>query len=125
MERVTFELNSEDRGPEYGAEMALAKQMQEIACKEFPGYGWVCGADLRKTAGIVTMRLPPLMAEGIVYVEHAEKLNNYNDLVAFVKKSGGEILERFRLPRAKLTIESFDDARARYQPVTRLHMMPN
>lgn len=87
-----------------------ARRVMSVLLKEYPGHLWCVEHDLAQ--GICKISIPILMGIGYWYVLN---LATHGDLTpGMVIVAGGEILERYGLPRCRLEIGSFLDARARY-----------
>lgn len=85
----------------------LARRVNEILTKAFPGYPWRSAADSRQ--GVIYFSIPILMGPTL---NHVIRLADWGDLSArLVRKGGGEILDRFNLPYTKFEESSFLHAR--------------
>lgn len=77
----------------------MAKNCGEILERHYPGWEWAVGVG----QGLVRIHAGKLdMQYG--YVLHADKIDN--DYQA-VKRAGGEILERYRMPRNGFRVEKY------------------
>lgn len=88
-------------------DMWAASQVNAILDKEFPGYPWSSNCDARQ--GVVYFGIPVLMGPTL---RHVVRLAEWSDLTPdLVRTGGGEILERFNLPRTGFEVASFLHAR--------------
>lgn len=94
----------------------LAREIMRLLTEFYPGYFWTVTADIEQ--GVATIAIPTLMGR-FSYILHADKIANANDMVAAIKKGGGEILERFRLHRGRMNPAEYHDARSS-NPIGRL-----
>lgn len=88
------------------ADVSLCKHVYECLTINYPGHDWLVGAD--SFAGIVTIDLPytkPYHLRNYGYVLHMSSADA-PDARTRVRRAGGELLERFGLPRAGATEES-------------------
>lgn len=85
----------------------VARRTTELLERAYPGHPWLVEADSGK--GVVTLSLPILMGGNWVY------LIKWADLTpARVVAAGGEVLERYRLPRGRFDLSRFLEARDRH-----------
>ena len=88
------------------ADLATARAVRRILDTAYPGHDWEVLADSRQ--GYVAFRIPALMGTNYAYLVKGRDLTP-----EAVLKGGGELLERYRLPRAKFNLDRFLEARAR------------
>ena len=93
-----------------GAEMEIAKNITEILQHFYPGHFWMVHVDARQ--GIAYLKIPTLMPKSHCYNIHLHRVSGPNDLARVVKQFGGEILERFNIPRSGIDIPAYCAARA-------------
>ena len=103
-----FIADSDDpQGSRARYDLWVARRAMELLEGAYPGHPWMVEADSAR--GIVTVSLPVLMGGNWVY------LIKWADLApARVVAAGGEVLERYRLPRGGFELGSFLEARARH-----------
>lgn len=106
---VGFDPLTDQPGARRDAELNLARQMMEILQREFPGYPWGCRADSR--GGILGITIPGLTGPTAQFVVHIDAVQNEDDLKRWMKRAGGELLERFRLSRSGFNLLQFQDAK--------------
>ena len=88
-------------------EIWVATRAFELLDRAYPGFIWFVECDLAK--GGVAIALPVLMGGNWVYFIRLRDLTP-----ARVIAAGGEILERYRLPRGKFELGSFLGARDKH-----------
>ncbi len=88
-------------------DQGIARDVAEILVKEYFGYAWKVTSEIKQ--GIVYFQIPELMGPTLNFVI---KLGDYKDLTpAFIKKCGGELLERMHLPRGQIDMALMQNAR--------------
>jgi hypothetical protein len=87
------------------ADVAAAKTVRRILDAAYPGHDWEVLADSGQ--GYVAFRIPALMGANFAYLIKGRDLTP-----EAVLKGGGELLERYRLPREKFDLDRFLEARA-------------
>jgi hypothetical protein len=84
----------------------VARRAYALLDRAYPGHGWQVIAD--SAQGYVGVRLPILTGGNWAY------LIKWPDLTpAQVIRAGGELLERYRLPRGRFEVGTFLEARER------------
>src|SRR5262249_38342894 len=86
-------------------DLATARAVRRILATAYPGYDWEVVAD--SAQGYVAFRIPALMGMNYAYLVKGRDLTP-----EAVLKGGGELLERYRLPRGKFDLDRFLEARA-------------
>lgn len=92
------------------ADIALCKWVYERLERDYPGHDWMIGAN--SESGVVTIDLPyekPPQYRNYGYLLHIRPLHGTATAKRRVRYAGGELLERFGLPRGPAT----DETRAR------------
>jgi hypothetical protein len=85
----------------------VARRAYALLDRAYPGHGWQVIAD--SAQGYVGIRLPILTGGNWAY------LIKWADLTpGQVIRAGGELLERYRLPRGRFELGRFLDAREKY-----------
>src|SRR5262249_43736587 len=87
------------------ADMATARAVRRILDTAYPGHDWEVVAD--SAQGYVAFRIPALMGMNYAYLVKGRDLTP-----TAVLTGGGELLERYRLPRGKFDLDRFLQARA-------------
>jgi hypothetical protein len=88
-------------------DLATARAVRRILDTAYPGHDWEVLAD--SAQGYVAFRIPALMGANWAY------LIKGRDLTAeAVLKGGGELLERYRLPRGRFDLDRFLAAREQH-----------
>jgi hypothetical protein len=88
-------------------DIAAARAVRRILDVAYPGHDWEVVADSRQ--GYVAFRIPALMGMNYAYLVKGKDLTP-----AAVLKGGGELLERYRLPRGKFNLDRFLEAREKH-----------
>ncbi len=88
-------------------EQWVATKIFEDLERHYPGHNWHVLCDLEK--GGVAIGLPTLMAFNDVYWIRMRDLTPVQ-----VARAGGELLERYRLPRGRFELGSFLEAREKH-----------
>jgi hypothetical protein len=88
-------------------DVAAAKAVRRILDQAYPGHDWEVVAD--SAQGYVAFRIPALMGGNWAYLIRAKDVTP-----EAVRKGGGELLERYRLPRGKFDLDRFLAARAEH-----------
>jgi hypothetical protein len=100
-------LNGHD--PHKGTDEALCAAIFAVLIEHYPGHFWQIIADAEQ--GIARIRIPILMGQTLGYTLHLDKITSPNDLKRAVILAGGEILERWRIPRGTFDLGAFLTAR--------------
>jgi hypothetical protein len=87
------------------ADLAAARSVRRILDTAYPGYDWEVVADSGQ--GYVAFRIPALMGANWAYLIRGKDVS-----AEAVLTGGGELLERYRLPRGKFHLDRFLAARA-------------
>jgi hypothetical protein len=88
-------------------DVATACAVRRILDAAYPGHDWDVIADSGQ--GYVAFRIPALMGINFAYLIKGRELTP-----AAVLAGGGELLERYRLPRGKFDLDRFLEARAEH-----------
>jgi hypothetical protein len=89
------------------ADLAAAGSVRRILDAAYPGHDWEVIAD--SGHGYVAFRIPPLMGANWAYLIKGRDLTP-----EAVLKGGGELLERYRLPRGKFDLDRFLETRDKH-----------
>ena len=87
------------------ADLAAAASVRRMLDTAYPGHDWEVVAD--SAQGYVAFRIPALMGMNYAYLVKGRDLTP-----AAVLNGGGELLERYRLPRGKFDLDRYLQARA-------------
>jgi hypothetical protein len=101
---VRFLPSGEGSADRASSDIAAATAVRRILDAAYPGYDWEVVAD--SAQGYVAVRIPTLMGGNWAY-----KLNGKDVTPQAVVRGGGEVLERYRLPRGKFDLDRFLEAR--------------
>jgi hypothetical protein len=88
-------------------DVAAAKAVRRILDQAYPGHDWEVVAD--SGHGYVAFRIPALMGANWAYLIKGSDLTS-----EAVLKGGGELLERYRLPRGKFDLDRFLETRDKH-----------
>jgi hypothetical protein len=104
---VSLELRHERNGTHgdehIAADMDMAKQVGECLHKHYRGHFWAVHVDSKQ--GVCLISIPVLLGNW----KYLIKLRDLTPLAVF--NAGGEILERFNIPRSALDVAAFCEAR--------------
>jgi hypothetical protein len=89
------------------ADLAAARAVRRILDVAYPGHDWEVVADSGQ--GYVAFRIPALMGQNWAYLVKGKDLT-----AEAVLKGGGELLERYRLPRGRFELGRFLEAREKH-----------
>ena len=95
--------------PYIGADLALTKAIADKLQAHYPAHPWM--VKVTHAQGVAMIKLPLVMKRHQEFVLHIDKLKSDPGLRAVVR-AGGEILERYNMPRHGFSLERFLDARA-------------
>lgn len=117
--RPQQEMRFESTSPEVpgsnlkAAEKSLGSDILSILELHYPSHFWRVVVDIPQ--GIAHVSIPILMGPAKKYILHLDRIVSVPDLKRAVVTAGGEILERFKIPRASLDtgLSEFLDARER------------
>jgi hypothetical protein len=87
------------------ADLAAARAVRRILDTAYPGHDWEVAADSAQS--YVAFRIPALMGANYAYLVKGRDLT-----AEAILKGGGELLERYRLPRGRFDLDRFLAARA-------------
>jgi hypothetical protein len=93
--------------PHGNADVALAKRIGECLHLHYPGHAWL--VEVEHAQGIARVSIPHLMGSVACYVIHLGKLA-VDPRMDIVCRAGGEILERYQLPRNRFDYWQFAEA---------------
>jgi hypothetical protein len=88
-------------------DLAAARSVRRILDTAYPGHDWEVIAD--SGHGYVAFRIPALMGMNFAYLVKGKDLTP-----EAILKGGGELLERYRLPRGKFDLDRFLETRDKH-----------
>jgi hypothetical protein len=100
-------VNSRENPDHVAAELAAARHIHGLLRRVYPGHSWMVDVSVQK--GGVAISIPVLLGGNWVYFIKGSDLSDWK-----VVEAGGEILERFRLPRGAFELGSWQEARRRF-----------
>lgn len=101
--------HGEDIDPYLTADVTLMKQISDVLERHYPCHPWMVKVTHKQ--GVAMIKLPILMGRNDEYVLHINRLKGDPGLRAVVR-AGGELLERYNVPRQAFSIDHFLSARA-------------
>lgn len=108
---------SEEASPEEKAralrDVGLAKRIGEHLDLTYPGHFFMVKVDSRNGVAQISF---PLMPQGFYYVVHLSRLNADPGMKC-ITKAGGELLERFFIPRGRYRSDLWSEASTKYRRV--------
>lgn len=104
--KVTGERSFHHGAEKIPAEVALCKRIFRVLDAHYPGHPWSIEVDFGQ--GMAKVSIPPLLGFNWGYLIRLDELDR-----AAIIKAGGEILERFRIPRSTVNINAYMDAKGR------------
>jgi len=105
--------------PNVSIETKQAGIVSQVLHHYYPGHPWRVEAD--NDGKIVKVQIPVLMGPTNWYVIHFDSLKQHDRAMATIKRFGGEICERFNLPRARFSLHQYVDAIKRIPKGRRFH----
>lgn len=107
-----IDISSLDDATRHDTELKVAQACFALLRQHYPGHFWFVDCSLRR--GGVAISIPVLLGGNWVY------FIRFADLTpAEVMRAGGEILERYRLPRSAFELGSFLEARGNHSILVR------
>lgn len=123
---VDFDPTGTDGRRDLGAkEIALAKEIGDILFSHYPGYLWAVHVDLHGKYKAATVQMPVLMPAAAKYVIPSRLFANYHELRMHVIRAGGEILERYKIPRTGLKFGESAFLQARGRGLSHIYGVPS
>lgn len=98
----------DDHDPHIAADTALARKVGETLQRHYADHPWLVEVD--HAQGVVMISLPIIMPRNRKYVLHTSSLAADPGLRAVIR-AGGEILERYNVPRSGFSLDRFLEAR--------------
>lgn len=94
--------------PYLAADLALTKRIAEKLEAHYPAHPWM--VTVTHAQGIAAIKLPLVMKRNQAFILHIDKLGNDPSLRAVVR-AGGELLEKYNMPRHGFALDRFLQAR--------------
>lgn len=95
--------------PHKEADARLCEQAMSVLQAHYAGHQWKVESDARQ--GILKIQIHSLMGDTLHYVILLDNVDGVAAFSAAVMKAGGEILERYGLPRGPMELDRFLEAR--------------
>lgn len=99
-------------------EEGLASRVFERLWQFYPGYDWKVKVNAHPQVGMVSVQLPPLMGQSFGWNFPIDKLST-DPVMLIVRRAGGELLEHWRLRRAKANRTEYREAKGAWQIAAR------
>ena len=96
--------------PHKDADHSLCVAAFQTLVKHYPGHFWRVRADSKQ--GIAQIQIHQLMGDTLWWNIRLDESSNHNDFRLAVIRGGGEILERYALPRTAMDLDQFLEVRA-------------
>ena len=112
----TLDLSNPRHAEIHRREMNVAKHVMDQLHRSYPNHPWAVRVDGKGLYKAVMVKLPAIMRPRDQYVLPMAALLNGTiaDFARMVDKAGGEILERYKIPRSGFTADAFLAARQLY-----------
>jgi hypothetical protein len=105
--------------PNVSIEKVQAEIVARVLHAHYPGQPWKVVAD--NDGKIVKFQIPVLMGVTNWYVISFDTLKQHDRAIATIVKFGGEILERYQIPRSRFSLDHFLTAKALIPPQRKFH----
>jgi hypothetical protein len=96
--------------PHKEADAQLCERTLAVLQRHYAGHQWKIESDARQ--GILKIQIHALMGDTLHYVILLDNVDGVTAFDAAVMKAGGEILERYGLPRGPMELDKFLESRA-------------
>jgi hypothetical protein len=96
--------------PHKEADARLCERTLEVLQRHYAGHQWKIESDARQ--GILKIQIHALMGDTLHYVILLDNVESVTAFDVAVMKAGGEILERYGLPRGPMELDKFLESRA-------------
>lgn len=103
--------------PYLARDLAMTKRIADTLERYYPGHPWM--VQVSHASGIAYIKLPILMGRNQAYILHITTLNADPSLRC-VMRAGGELLEKYKVPRQPFLLDHFLNARDASRPRPRL-----
>lgn len=114
--RYDHQLERDEQDPAARADVFLAKHIGERLNHWYPGHAWF--VEVSHVSGIAKISIPLVMGPDRAFVLHIKAIHS-DPSMSLVMKAGGEILERYKMPRAGFDTADFMAAIKKYAPLGR------
>lgn len=110
-------IDGEKVDPFLARDLALTKRMAEVLERHYPGHPWM--VQVSHAQGVAYVKLPILMKRNQAYILHIDRMSMDPGLKC-VMRAGGELLEKYQVPRTPFLLDHFLTARDASRPRPRL-----
>ncbi len=97
----------DEHDPHAQADVTLTYRIAGVLERHYPGHPWMVEANTRQGVAMISI---PLFMGRHKYILHVAALAS-DPMLRSVVRAGGEILERYRIPRARFSASDFVSAR--------------
>jgi len=87
------------------AELAMCRMIVRVLNEHYPGHPW--SVEVMADQGVAKISIPELLGQNWGYILHLDTM-----MPRDVVKAGGEILERFKIPRAAVDLSAYAQAQS-------------
>lgn len=106
--------------PYKSADITLTYQIAEKLERHYPAHPWM--VQVTHAGGVAMIKLPLVMKRTEWYVLHISALK-VDPGLKLVMRAGGELLERYNIPRAGFNLTPFLEARDKAQPKKKIGLI--
>lgn len=99
--------------PFLAKDLALTKRMAEVLERHYPGHPWM--VQVSHAQGVAYVKLPILMKRNQAYILHIDRMA-MDPTLRCVMRAGGELLEKYQVPRTPFLLDHFLNARDASRP---------
>lgn len=112
-------IDGEKVDPFLARDLALTKRMAEVLERHYPGHPWM--VQVSHAQGVAYIKLPILMKRNQAYILHIDRMA-MDPSLRCVMRAGGELLEKYSVPRSQFLLDHFLTARDVSRPKPRFIM---
>ena len=112
-------IDGEKVDPVLARDLALTKRMAEVLERHYPGHPWM--VQVSHAQGVAYVKLPILMKRNQAYILHIDRMA-MDPSLRCVMRAGGELLEKYSVPRSQFLLDHFLTARDASRPKPRFIM---
>lgn len=103
--------------PHVAMDLALTKRIADVLEHHYPGHPWM--VQVSHAQGIAYIKIPILMGRNSAYILHLDRMAS-DPTLKCVMRAGGELLEKYKVPRQPFLIDHFLVARDASRPRPRI-----
>lgn len=102
--------------PHLAKDLALTKRIADVLERHYPGHPWM--VQVSHVQGVAYIKLPILMKRNQAYILHIDRMA-MDPSLRCVMRAGGELLEKYQVPRTTFLLDHFLAARDASRPKPR------